>query len=134
MMPSLSKVAVSSMPSIYDYTMEKKKIWAPFHPQPKQLNSVTMRFTTDFSKKDCGASADPNSSTTLQTTAKAAWKTSGCLTVSDYQPLDVFSPTAEDPGSASWSEAEEMCDVLIRKKEVELCNMMEETSGIPECE
>lgn len=120
------------MLSIHDKTMENKKIWAPFHPQPQQLNSGTMRFPTDSSKKDCNASADQNSSTPQQTGAKAA--TSGCLAVSDYQPLDIFSATAEDPGSASWSEAEEMCDVFIRMKEIELSNMIEESSATPECE
>lgn len=120
--------AVRYFPSIHDDTTENMKIWAPFDPKPKQLNSQNISSTSDSSDKDCKTGADQNSSTSQQVEAKAAWKT-----LSEYRPLDVFSVTAEDPGSASWSEAEEICELYIRLKEIELCNMIGETSGIPEC-
>lgn len=134
MMHSPSKMAaVRYFPSIHDNTTKNPKIWAPFDPKPKQLNSRNITSTTDSSNKDCKTGADQNSSTSQQVESKAAWNTLGCLAVSEYQPLDVFSGTAEDPGSASWSEAEEICELYIRLKEIELCNMIGETSGIPEC-
>ncbi len=128
-MHSLSKMAaVRYFPSIHDNTSDNMKIWA-FEPKPKQLNSQNISYTSH----SCKTGADQNSSASQQVEAKPAWKTSRCLAASEYRPLDVFSGTAEDPGSASWSEAEEICELLIRLKEIELCNMMGETSGIPEC-
>lgn len=129
MMHSLSKMAaVRYFPSIHDNTSENKTIWAPVYDKPKQLNSWTTSSTKDSSNKDAGA--NKTSSTTQQTGAKAAWLT---LAVPDYQPLDVFSVTAGDPDPVSWSEEDEICELAIRLKEIELCNMIRETSGIPEC-
>ena len=119
-------------PSIHDNTQENKDIWAYFRPQPKQPYSLNISSTTKLSNKDRNAGASQNSSTTQQIGATAAWPTLGHLAVPDYQPLDVFSVPAEDPGPASWNEEEEMCELLIRLKEIELCDMIGETSGIPQ--
>lgn len=129
MMHSLSKMAaVRYFPSIHDNTSENKTIWAHVYDKPQQLNSWTTSSATDSSNRDAGA--NQTSSTNQQTGAKAAWLT---LAVPDYQPLDVFSVAAEDPGPVSWSEADEICELTIRLKEIELCDMITETSGIPEC-
>lgn len=133
-MPSLSKMAaVSYIPSIHDKTAENKNIWAHFHPEPRQLNSLTKWSTTDSFNEDYKDGAEPNSAASLRVEAGAALTTLSCLAVPAYRPLDAFSVTAEDPGPAPWSEADDICKVSIRLKEIELCNMMEETPGIPEC-
>jgi len=54
------------------------------------------------------------------------------LTVPDYQPLEVFSAAAEDLGTASWSEADEICELCIRLKEFELHEMMQDAPKIQE--
>ncbi|TKS79422.1 hypothetical protein D9C73_014348 [Collichthys lucidus] len=129
MMHSLSKMAAARyFPSIHDNTSENETIWAPVYDKPQQLNSWTTGSTKDSSTNDAGA--NKTSLTTQQTRAKAAWLT---LAVPDYQPLDVFSVTAGDPGPVSWSEEDEICELAIRLKEIELCDMIRETSGIPEC-
>lgn len=114
-MRSLCKMAaVTYFPSIHDNTTDNKKIWALFYPkQPK---------------------CDRSGSAFQRVHAEAAWTPWGRLAVPDYQPLDAFSATAEDPGSASCGEAEEVCELSIRLKEIELRNMMEETPAVPECE
>lgn len=131
-MHSLSKMAaINYFPSIHDKTT--KNIWTSFDPKPKRLHLLTTSSATKSSNMTFNAGAGQNSSTAQQAEGRAPWTTSGRLAVIDYQPLDVFGGTTEDPGSASWSEAEELCEVLIRLKEIELCNMIGETSGIPEC-
>ncbi len=124
--------AFRPFPSIHDKTSDNKKIWTHFYLKPKQLNPLTS-FTTDSAKKDCNGGAYQVRSTTPQAGAEAPWKTLGCLSVSDYQPLDVFSVTAEDSATASWSEADEMCELYIRLKEIELCDMIGDKPGIPKC-
>ncbi|KAL7387394.1 hypothetical protein ABVT39_022780 [Epinephelus coioides] len=125
--------AARYFPSIHDKTAENKKTWALFDPKPTQLNFLTSSSSTDSFNKDCKAGANHNSSTSQQVEAKAAWTASGCLAVPDYQPLEVFSMTAEVPGSASWSEEDELCELNIRLKEIELRNMIGDTPGIPQC-
>ncbi|XP_035526770.1 uncharacterized protein C11orf91-like [Morone saxatilis] len=123
--------AVRYFPSIHDKTTANKKIWAPFIPKPKQQIVLPISSTTG-SSKNWNAGVDNNSSTTQWVNAKTPWMTLGCLAVPDYQPLGVFTGTAEYPGPASSGEAEEICELCIRMKEIELCNMIGETSGIPE--
>lgn len=133
-MHSLSKMAaISYFPSIHDSTTENKEIWAPFDPKPEYLNSPGTTPAADPCIKDCRDGAHQNSSTAQEVGAPAAWTTSGCLTAPGYRPLDAFSATAEDPGSASWGDADEICELLIRLKEIELRDMIGETSGIPQC-
>lgn len=67
------------------------------------------------------------SSVSLWEDAAADWEPSRDLQVSDYQPLDVFGVKAEDPGPASWIEADGILTLLIKLKETELFRMMEET-------
>ncbi|GAA6227894.1 uncharacterized protein C11orf91 homolog isoform X1 [Lates japonicus] len=124
--------AVRFFPSIHDNTTDNNEIWAPFDPKLNQPNTLKNTSAADSSKKDFGDGDDQNSSTSqMEAEAPAAWMTSGCLRVPDYQPLDAFSATApEDPGPAPWSEEEEICELLIRMKELELLRMMGEPPGI----
>lgn len=55
----------------------------------------------------------------------------GGLTAPAYRPLEVFGGTAEGPGSAPCSEADDICELCIRLKEIELCGMMREAPGVP---
>lgn len=134
MMQCRSKMAaVTYFPSIHDKTTGDETIWAPIDLKSQKLHShVTSTAGSSGNSRSNGV--DRKSSATQQAGAgPAAWTTPGCLSVSDYQPLDAFSVTAEDPGAASWSEEEEICELLIRLKEIELCSMLGETSGILQC-
>lgn len=97
-------------------------IWTPFDPKPKWLHPLTIASAKHTSFMSGNGQ---KSSTAQRAEAQAPRTTSGHLAASGYL-------TAEDPGPASWSEAEELCELLIRLKEIELCNMIGETSGIPE--
>lgn len=130
-MHSLRKMAaVNYFPSIHDNTSENKNIWTLIQHNPRQPHHLII---TADSSKNFSNGAHRNRSLTQQVEAPAVWTTLGCLAVPDYQPLDTFSVTAEDPGSASWSEAEDICELSIKLKEIELRNMIGETFGIPQC-
>lgn len=125
---SLSKMAaVKYFPSIHNKT-DNKKTWPFFDPAPNQKNSLPIG-----SRNDCSAN-NLNDGADQQLEAPAAWKTSNILPVPDYQPLDVFSAAEEDPTVASWSEADDICELCIRLKEIELCNMIGETTSNQESE
>lgn len=132
-MHSLGKMAaIRYFPSYYDKTRQND-IWAPFACKPKLW---TISSATNSSNRTFNAGAGQNSSSLLITQraeAHTTWMTVSSLAVSDYQPLEVFGGTSVDPGSTSRSEAEELCELLIKMKEIELCNMMGETSGNKEC-
>lgn len=133
-MHSLSNMAaVTYFPSIHDRTTGDKTIWAPFYLKSTQLNSHISSTAGSSCSNGMSDGVDRNSSTTQQVGAPAAWTTSGHLSMSDYQPLDAFRVTAEDPGSAPWGEEDEICELLIRLKEIELRDMIRETSGILQC-
>nr|XP_008286106.1 PREDICTED: uncharacterized protein LOC103361720 [Stegastes partitus] len=109
---------VRYFPSVDDL-MESKAIWPFFDPQPHQIKFKS------FSTKNFVAGADQHMSATEQVEPPAAWKTSSPVGVADYQPLKAFSVAArEDGGLTSWSEADDICELSIRMKEIELCNMM----------
>lgn len=120
---------VKFFPSIHDNTAENKRIWAPLYLIKTQLSSSANSLNEDL---NAGASQVKTASS-LQVEAEGPGQMFGCWTVSDYRPLDVFGVTAEDPGSASWSEEDEMCELYIRMKEIELCNMMRDSPGVPLC-
>ncbi|XP_026230711.1 uncharacterized protein C11orf91 homolog [Anabas testudineus] len=123
--------AVTYFPSIHDETTGDTTMWAPFYLKSKQLSSrVTSAAGSSSNSRTDGD--DRNSSTTQQVGAPAARTTSGGLLVSDYQPLEAFCATAEDPGPGSWSEDDEICELLIRLKEMELCSMIGESRGLPQ--
>lgn len=63
----------------------------------------------------------------------AAWRASNLLKVPEYWPLAVFSAAGEDHGSAPWSEVDDICELCIKLKEFELCEMMEDTPNIGRC-
>lgn len=129
-MHSLGKMAaISYFPSIYDKTRQND-IWALFASKPKLQ---TTRSATNSSNMTFNAGAGQNSSITPNAEAHASCMTLRSLGVSGYQPLDVFGGTAVDHGSTSRSEAEELCELLIKLKEIELCNMIGETGDIQEC-
>lgn len=125
-MHSLDKMAaIGYFPCIYDKSRQND-IWALFASKPK------LRTTSSASNMTFNAGAGQNSSLTQKAEAHATWMTLSSLAVSDYQPLEVFGGTAVDPGSTPRSEAEELCELLIKLKETELCNMIGETCHIQE--
>ncbi|KAK5860389.1 hypothetical protein PBY51_021870 [Eleginops maclovinus] len=113
-------------PSIHDMRADNKSIWTHLDLRPEQLNLLTISFTEAFLNKGCKVGASKKTSTTLQDEANAASMKCSSLAVSDYQPLDFFSSTAVEHGSTTWSEEDEMCEINIRLKEIELGNMMGE--------
>uniref|UniRef100_A0A4W4GG11 RGS domain-containing protein n=1 Tax=Electrophorus electricus TaxID=8005 RepID=A0A4W4GG11_ELEEL len=47
------------------------------------------------------------------------WPVTKSLVTAEYRPFDVFSPPAEGP-SLPWSEADCICELSVRFKEIEL--------------
>ncbi|KAL3055648.1 hypothetical protein OYC64_018344 [Pagothenia borchgrevinki] len=117
-------------PSIHDKRADNKSIWTYLDLKTEQLNSLPISSTKAFFNKGCKDGTGKKHSTTLQEDAKADWW--GSLAVSDYRPLDIFSSSAVDPGSTSWSEEDDMCEINIGLKEIELRDMVEEPLCIPE--
>ncbi|KAK5919976.1 hypothetical protein CgunFtcFv8_023822 [Champsocephalus gunnari] len=115
-------------PSIHDERADNKNIWTYLDLKTEQLNSRPISFTNACFNKGC--KDGKTHSTALQDDAKADWR--GSLAVADYRPLDVFSSSAVDPGSTSWSEDDDMCEINIRLKEIELRDVVEEPLCIPE--
>lgn len=142
-MHSLTKMAaVNYFPSIHDKVAETKDTWHRFDLKPKQLSfqrtTAAAAAAEAFGKARAQSvhrrtrSEDPPQQ--LQAPAASTATTWGCLVLPDYQPLDAFSaPAAEDLGSVSQSEEDEMCELLIRMKELELCGIMGETPVISQC-
>lgn len=135
-MHSLTKMAVVNyFPSIHDKVAETKDTWRRLDLKPNQLSfQRTTPAAEAFGKARAQCvhrrtgSEDPQQLQAPAASAATAW---GCLVPPDYQPLDAFSATAaEDLGSASQSEEDEMCELLIRMKELELCGIMGETPVI----
>lgn len=120
--------AANYFPSFHDRT-EGNKLWPSFGLKPKQTNAATRR---DPSTKSFTGGVDQNRSTAPQVEATAASAAWSCLPVSDYRPLDAFSVTAEGSGWTPWSEEDDICQLLIRMKEIELCDMIEERSRTTE--
>ncbi|KAJ8416263.1 hypothetical protein AAFF_G00382850 [Aldrovandia affinis] len=52
-----------------------------------------------------------------------AWPNTGRLTVPEYRPLEFYCPPT---GPAIWSEGDEICELGIRLKEIELLTLMGE--------
>lgn len=140
--------AIRYFPSIHDDNKaEKKDMWHCFEVKLKRLSSAARKnrvaAAAEASSVKAGAdttktgsddaqqlqASSPAASTTTTTTTR--W---GCLVPPEYQPLNAFSATAaEDPGSTSQSEDDEMCELLIRMKELELLSIIGETPFIPQC-
>ena len=57
---------------------------------------------------------------------------SGILAAQEYQPLEVFSPGAGGP-SARWSEEDDICELDIRLKEIELVTLMGDSFDTVRC-
>lgn len=122
--------AISYFPSFYDKTRQND-IWALSASKPKLWTTSS---AANSSNMTFSPGAGQNSSISHKAEEHVAWRTLSSLAVSDYQPLEVFGGPAEvDPGSTSRSEAEELCEVLIKLKETELCNLLGETCDIQEC-
>ncbi|KAM3605267.1 uncharacterized protein V6R79_023227 [Siganus canaliculatus] len=105
-------------------------MWSMFDLEPGQKPPTTTSAAGSYSSDG----SPQGSSSIKQVEAKAVWTAVGCLAVPDYRPLDVFSGSAELPGSASWDEAEEQCELSIRLKEFELCDLIGETPVPPKSE
>ena len=63
-------------------------------------------------------------------TVRPDW--SGILVAQEYQPLEVFSPGAVGP-SARWSEEDDICELDIRLKEIELVTLMGDSFDTRRC-
>uniref|UniRef100_A0A665XE13 Uncharacterized protein n=1 Tax=Echeneis naucrates TaxID=173247 RepID=A0A665XE13_ECHNA len=124
--------AVIYFPSIHDKEAESQKIWPQFDSEPKELAPLRRTSAADSLNQEGHHAVGPNySSTARQPDAPPALTPSGCVSVSDYRPLEAFgAPAAEEPGPAEWTEEDEICEHLIRLKEIELLAMMGETFGI----
>uniref|UniRef100_A0A3Q3E2F0 Uncharacterized protein n=1 Tax=Labrus bergylta TaxID=56723 RepID=A0A3Q3E2F0_9LABR len=118
---SIKMAAVGYFPSIHDNSPENRNIWTPYES-----------FTSSSAGKGCRLDAFQNSFSSQHVEDTGLSKKLACLAAPDYQPLDVFVRTAEGPRSASCSNAEEICELSIKLKEIELCNMMKETPDIPQ--
>lgn len=128
-MPSLSKMAAPSrFPSIHDKTGENINIFGQFgHKLQQRYNFLAPRHQGVglrlIRSAPSQVRAEPLGPATLD-----------CSPASDYNPLDAFASKAQDPDSTPWSEDEELCELLIKMKEIELSRMIEETPTAPACE
>lgn len=90
---------------------EPKSIWGDSSSSPVERKPPTQRKTVAASR---------------------AWPDSDQLVLAEYQPLEVFSPSAGGPSTAR-SEEDDICELSIRLREIELHAMMGEAFDTLRC-
>lgn len=114
------------LPSVHD----ENEIWVLFDAKLKAIKSLPVVSRRDFCRENGGV--DHSCSTTQEAKPPATCQASNLLEGPDYRPLDAFSAAPQDHGSAMWSETDEICELSVRLKEIELCEMMQDAPQICE--